>query len=115
RQLTGIWDISARLLTRMARFQGNLAASSGRDRGTPGPGARQENSCDASTDQVRREGTGGHRQRAVARLPGAELDQAQSLLHSEGVRQAAEHVVAEDQAPARVAARDRLALPDLRA
>src|SRR5690606_1328593 len=83
-------------------------------RGTPGLRARQENSCDVSTDQVRREGTGGHRQRAVARLPGAELDQAQSLLHPEVVRQAAEEVVGEDQAPARVAARDRLALPRLR-
>ena len=45
----------------------------------------------------------------------AELDPPQPLLHAEVVGEAAQQVVAEDEAAAGLAASDRLALPDLHA
>ena len=45
----------------------------------------------------------------------AQPDQAESLVHAEMVRQAAAEVLAEDEAAAGLAARDRFALPQVRA
>ena len=55
------------------------------------------------------------RQRRLGRVQRAEQDRAEPVVHAEVVRQAAAEVLPEDEAAARLAARDRLALPDLRA
>ena len=75
----------------------------------------KETTDDARAYQVRGEGNGRGGQWRLAGLLNRQSDQPEPVLHTEVVGQAAPEVVAEDQAAARLAARDRLALPDLRA
>ena len=69
----------------------------------------------AQAGQVRREGPDVRRQGRLGRLRRAQQHQAERVVHAEVVREAAAEVVAEGEAAARLAARDRLALPGLRA
>ena len=59
-------------------------------------------------------GLGRRGQRRVVGVQHRQPHQPRTILHSEVVGQAAAEVVAEDQAAARLAAQDRLALPDVR-
>ena len=69
----------------------------------------------ARAHQVLREGALDRRQRRLGRVQQSEQDQPEPVVHAEVVRQAAAEVLREDEAAARLAARDRLALPDLHA
>src|SRR6185295_17162625 len=65
--------------------------------------------------QVLREGALGHGQRRLVPVQPAEQDFPEPVVHAEVVRQTAPEVVPEDEAAARLAARDRLAVPGLHA
>ena len=69
----------------------------------------------AQADQIRRKGSVDCGQRRLGRLQQPEQDQPAPVVHAEVVRQAAAEVVREDEAAARLAARDRLALSDVHA
>ncbi len=80
-----------------------------------GASAGKQEIRDARTDEVRGEGSVDCRQWCLAGVFRRQQDQAEPLVHAPVVRQAAAEVVSEDQAAARLAARDRLALPHLHA
>ena len=68
----------------------------------------------AQADQVRREGVVAGRERGLVLLRPLQPADRAALVHAELVGQAAPEVAREGQAAARLAPRDRLALPDLR-
>src|SRR5205814_2977188 len=68
----------------------------------------------ARSDKVRGEGYGRGGQRSLAGVFHRQHDQAEPLVHAPLVGQAAPEVAPEDQAAARLASRNRLALSQLR-
>src|SRR3954468_22170485 len=69
----------------------------------------------ARAQQVLREGAVHCRQWRLGPVQRGQQDQPEASLHPEVVRQAAAEVVSEDEAAARLAARDRLAVPGMHA
>ena len=103
--------------SRVSRYPVRVSArvpNHGRVGGAQSPGA-QGVDWHARAHEVRGKGPFDRRQRRLAGVLDRQQDQPEPVLHPPLVRQAPPEVVREDQAPARLAARDRLAVPGLHA